>query len=105
MLSFQIINSGRTINVDCDAKGMAILLKALAQLVGDRASHVHLWTAAASGGQLSDKTPWGEDAVPEVIINYQEGDAAGSGGEVSEKTPWQEGTLPGNITHDLKKGD
>ena len=57
MLSFQIDDSGRKINVDCDAKGMAILLGALARLVGERASHVHLWTAAASGGVLNEKTP------------------------------------------------
>jgi hypothetical protein len=74
MLSFQVDDSGRKINVDCDAKGMSILLGALAQLVGERASHIHLWTAAASGGVLNEKTPWGDEAVPEVIINYQEGD-------------------------------
>jgi hypothetical protein len=34
MLSFQIDDSGRKINVDCDAKGMAILLGALAKLWG-----------------------------------------------------------------------
>jgi len=104
MLSFQITNAGRSINVDCDAKGMAVLLGALAQLVGERASHVHLWTATASGGQLSDKTPWGEDAVSEVKINYQEGGADGSRGEVSETTPWRENTV-GNVTDFLKKGD
>ena len=74
MLSFQIDKSGRKINVDCDAEGMAILLGALAKLVGERASHLHLWTAAATGGVLNDKTPWGEEAVSEVIINYAEGD-------------------------------
>jgi hypothetical protein len=105
MLSFQISNSGRTINVDCDAKGMAVLLGALARLVGDRASHVHLWTAAASGGQLSEKTPWGDDAVSEVIINYQEGDTVGSGSDVNEKTPWRDDSLPGNINSYQKKGE
>jgi hypothetical protein len=74
MLSFQVDDSGRKINVDCDAKGMAILLGALAKLVGERASHVHLWTVAASGGVLNEKTPHGDEAIPEVIINYQEGD-------------------------------
>ncbi len=73
MLSFQIDASGK-INIDCDAKGMAILLGALAKLVGERASHVHLWTAAATGGVLNEKTPFGDEAVREVIINYQEGD-------------------------------
>jgi hypothetical protein len=33
-----------------------------------------LWTAAATGGVLNEKTPWGDEAVREVIINYQEGD-------------------------------
>ncbi|MEA2975834.1 MAG: hypothetical protein QOF19_1354 [Alphaproteobacteria bacterium] len=70
MLSFQSTDSGRKINIDCDSQGMAVLLGALARLIGERASHLHLWTASASGGQLSDKTPWGEDAVPEVVINY-----------------------------------
>jgi hypothetical protein len=74
MLSFQITDSGNKINIDCDAKGMAILLGALAKLIGERASHLHFVTAAASGGVLSEKTPWGEDAVREVIINYAEGD-------------------------------
>ncbi len=74
MLSFQISDSGPKINIDCDAKGMAILLGVLAKLVGARASHVHLWTVGASGGVLNDKTPSGDEAVPEVIINYQEGD-------------------------------
>ena len=74
MLSFQIDDAGRKINVDCDAKGMAILLGALAKLVGERASHVHLWTAAAAGGVLNEKTPSGDEAVPEVIINYQDGE-------------------------------
>jgi hypothetical protein len=75
MLSFQVDDSGRRkINVFCDAKGMAILLGALAKLVGERASEAHLWTAAATGGVLNDKTPWGDEAVPEVRINYAEGD-------------------------------
>lgn len=74
MLSFQITDSGRKINVYCDAKGVAILSGALARLVAERSSHLHLWTAAATGGVLNDKTPWGDDAVPEVIINYAEGD-------------------------------
>jgi hypothetical protein len=55
-------------------KTMAILLGVLAKLVGARASHAHLWTVGASDGVLNDKTPSGDEAVPEVIINYQEGD-------------------------------
>ncbi len=74
MLSFQIVESGRTINIFCDAKGVAVLLRTLAQLVEERATHVHLWTETATGGQLSEKTPFGEQAVKEVVIDYQEGD-------------------------------
>jgi hypothetical protein len=74
MLSFQISDSGRKVNVYCDAKGMATLLGTLAKLVGERASHAHLWPASAPGGHLDEKTPWGEEAVREVIIDYAEGD-------------------------------
>jgi hypothetical protein len=57
-----------------DAKGMATLMGALAKLVGERASHVHLRGPSNGGQQLSEKTPWGEAAVTEVIIDYAEGD-------------------------------
>ena len=72
MLSFQVADTGRTVKVFCDAKGMAILLSALAKLVGERASHVHLRTPGEGGNDLNEKTPWGEEAALEVMIQYQE---------------------------------
>ena len=74
MLSFQITRAGNTIQIDCDAEGIATLMGALAKLVGERASHTHLLTPSAGGNDLNEKTPWGKEAVPEVIISYAEGD-------------------------------
>ena len=74
MLSFHISDAGHKVNIICDAQGMATLLGTLAKLVGERASHAHLWAASATGGHLNEKTPWGDEAVSEVIIDYQEGD-------------------------------
>jgi hypothetical protein len=73
MLSFRIKDAA-TIEIDCDAPGIARLIGALAHLVGERASHVHLRATGEPGTDLDDKTPWNEDAVTEVIINYVEGD-------------------------------
>ena len=74
VLSFQITRAGKTIQIDCDREGIATLIGALAKLVGERASHTHFLTPRAGGNHLSEKTPWGEEAVPEVLINYAEGD-------------------------------
>ena len=72
MLSFEIINSGTAIQIHCDAEGMSVLFGALAKLVGEHASHCHLWAPSHGGSQLSDTTPWGKPAVNEVIIDYAE---------------------------------
>jgi hypothetical protein len=78
MLSFEIDKTLRPgneiIRIDCDAMGMSVLLKALATLIGARASHEHLLDPRAGGSDLNDMTPFGNAAVSEVIINYQEGD-------------------------------
>jgi hypothetical protein len=71
MLSFRIVDSG-TIEIDCDAQGMATLMGALAKVVGERASHVHL-CAPPRGKELSAETPDGQPAASEVVINYAEG--------------------------------
>jgi len=53
---------------------MAILIGALAELVGEAASHRHLRSPAAGGTELDPTTPWGEETdVSEVIITYTEG--------------------------------
>jgi hypothetical protein len=76
MLSFEIERGagGETINITCDAEGMSILLKALATLVGQRASHLHLCGPSSGGSELNETTPWGKVAVSEVMIDYAEGD-------------------------------
>ena len=70
MLSFQI-KDAETINIICDAEGMSVLLAALAKLIGERASHVHL-RGGNGNADLDLKTPFGEDAVSEVVIDYAE---------------------------------
>jgi hypothetical protein len=76
MLSFAIDrqSGSETIKIACDAKGMSVLLKALATLIGARASHVHLLAPSCGGVELDETTPWGHGAVSEVIIDYVEGD-------------------------------
>jgi hypothetical protein len=74
VLSFRIEESGKTIEIDCDAQGMAKLMGALAKLVGERASHVHLRAPSNGGKELSQETPYGDPAIGEVIISYAEGD-------------------------------
>jgi hypothetical protein len=72
MISFQTCNGGKVIRIDCDDSGIDILLSVLAELRGS-GSHVHLYAPAAkSDGRtvLSDKTPFGEEAVSEVIIGH-----------------------------------
>ena len=63
MLSFSVARNGKTIQIDCDHAGLGDLLATLEGLKRS-ATHVHL----RSPKELSDKTPWGEPAVPEVII-------------------------------------
>jgi hypothetical protein len=76
MLSFQIDNALRNgneiVRINCDAEGMSVLLKALAAIVGERASHVHLRGPRAGGSELNETTPFGKRAVSEVIIDYVE---------------------------------
>jgi hypothetical protein len=68
MLSFQVTNSGKSIQVDCDSEGLEILIAALEEFKTKGLSHVHLRAPSAGGHVLSDKTPWGKEAVGEVII-------------------------------------
>jgi hypothetical protein len=68
MLSFQIKNAGREIQIDCDEQGMATLIGALEKVrFGD---HVHLLAPSNGGRELDEKTLWGRDAVGEVVINW-----------------------------------
>jgi hypothetical protein len=66
MLSFKLVNEGRAIQVSCDKKGLDTLMKALERV--RTSGHLHLRSPGCGGRELSEKTPWGEDAIGEVII-------------------------------------
>ena len=70
MLSFQIINSGRGIQIYCDEEGMATFISSLEKLRSAAAGHVHLRTPSNGGGELSEQTPWGQGTVGEVIVTF-----------------------------------
>jgi hypothetical protein len=69
MLSFQIINSGRGIQICCDNQGMATLIGAL-EKIRPTGGHVHLCTPSNGGRELSEQTPQGEETIGEVIITW-----------------------------------
>lgn len=69
MLSFQVTNAGKSIQVDCDREGLGRLISVLEKVKAGELGHVHLRAPSAGGHVLSDKTPWGKDAVGEVIIS------------------------------------
>src|SRR4029453_7021412 len=67
MLSFRIDDSDRSIHIDCDNRGMAILVDALERARASGA-HVHLLTPSNGGRELDARTPWGSEATGEVVI-------------------------------------
>jgi hypothetical protein len=67
MLSFQVVNSGREIQIACDEQGMTTLIGAL-ERIRHTGGHVHLRAPSNGGRELSEKTLWGDDAVGEVVI-------------------------------------
>jgi hypothetical protein len=66
MLSFEIVESGKAIQIHADDSGLLILKNALERV--SSAGHIHLLSSANGGNELSDKNPWGQAAVGEVII-------------------------------------
>jgi hypothetical protein len=68
MLSFQIVNSGKEIQVYCDEDGLDLLISKLVYMKNKDVGHIHLCSPSAGGKVLNDKTPWGDSAVPEVVI-------------------------------------
>ena len=68
MLSFQVTN-GSTVQIFCDDEGMATLIGALDK-IRPTGGHVHLCAPSCGGKELSDQTPWGDDAVAEVIVTW-----------------------------------
>jgi hypothetical protein len=69
MLSFQITNGNRTVQIDCDDAGISRLIEVLVKLRGS-GSHVHLLAPSCGGDDLSDNTPFGEHAIGEVIVTH-----------------------------------
>jgi hypothetical protein len=53
MLSFQLTNSGRGIQVCCDSQGAAALLGAI-EKIRRTGGHVHLCTPSNGGNELSE---------------------------------------------------
>jgi hypothetical protein len=67
MLSFEIIQSGKTIQIYADTDGLLILRRALERVTS--AGHLHLRSSANGGKELNDANPWGQAAIGEVIIS------------------------------------
>jgi hypothetical protein len=67
LLSFQLKDSGQTIQIACDQQGLETLIGVLEKL-RNTATHIHLRTPSNGGRELSERTPWGEEAIDEVII-------------------------------------
>jgi hypothetical protein len=68
VLSFQLTNSNKAIQIDCDEQGLRVLLDLLEKARAQ--GHIHLWTPSNGGHELSEKTPFGEAAIGEVVISY-----------------------------------
>jgi hypothetical protein len=66
VLSFEVTESGKAIQIHIDSDGLAILQKALNDL--KTSGHVHLRSRPNGGGELNHVNPWGKPTVEEVII-------------------------------------
>jgi hypothetical protein len=66
VLSFEMVNDGKAIQILCDSEGLDTLIGALDRV--RTSGHLHLRTPSNGGRELSEKTPWGDDAIGEVII-------------------------------------
>jgi hypothetical protein len=72
MLSFHLVREGSALQVHCDDRGLDALIDVLKKLRGS-GTHVHLWAPSIAGeahAALSDTSPFGEEALPEVIITH-----------------------------------
>ena len=66
MLSFEIMNDGKAIQICCDGEGLETLIQALARV--RQLGHLHLRAPSAGGRALNDQTPFGDRAIAEVTI-------------------------------------
>lgn len=64
-LSFTSVADGAAIQVYCDEEGLNGLI---ANLEEREAGHVHLRSPSNGGTVLNDQTPWGNEAIGEVVI-------------------------------------
>lgn len=69
MLSFK--HQDGAIHIALDSAGIAEFITILQRLDATR-GHVHLLTKSNGGRELDEKTPRGEEAVGEVIVDYIE---------------------------------
>ncbi len=69
MFSFEALDGGKTIQIHCDVRGMAGLLRKLADLV-EGSGHIHFRGPSMEGSDLSEVSPFGQPAAAEVIIDY-----------------------------------
>ena len=67
MLSFEVIESGKAIQIYADDDGLLLLRNALERVTS--AGHLHLRSIANGGKELDDANPWGQAAIGEAIIS------------------------------------
>jgi hypothetical protein len=67
MLSFEVIESGKAIQIYADDEGLSVLRNALERVTNS--GHLHLRSIANGGKELSDSNPWGKAAIGEVVIS------------------------------------
>jgi hypothetical protein len=68
MLSFKIKQSG-VLQVYLDEQGLQSLIRGIDN--ARRHGHTHLCTPSGGGNELDEKTPFGEDPIGEVIIDWE----------------------------------
>ncbi len=66
MLSFEIIESGKAIQICADDEGLSLLQKELE--TARTAGHIHLLSRSNGGNQIDEANPWGAPAIGEVIV-------------------------------------
>lgn len=67
LLSF-LVSDSKTVQITCDDEGLSSLIDAITKVRS--AGHVHLRSPSCGGTVLSDTTPWGDQAIGEVIITF-----------------------------------
>lgn len=65
-LSFTIGRDGKSVQLYCDGNGLDALISKLQE--ARTTGHLHLRSPGCGGNLLSDRDPWGNAAVGEVIV-------------------------------------